>query len=78
MTRHIISGYDLRRECRGEDLMRTAQIKAPNAIDIEVGRRIDSAARCWASRKAHCAGSCRLQTVARFLDIPILYFFDDL
>lgn len=78
--------------------MPSAQIKAPNAVDIEVGRRIRQRRAILGFTQAALAehlgitfqqvqkyekgtnrvGSSRLQTVARFLDVPISYFFDDL
>lgn len=78
--------------------MRTAQIKAPNAIDTEVGRRIRQrrAMLGLSQRKlaeelgvtfqqvhkyekgVNRVGSSRLQSIARFLNVPISYFFDDL
>lgn len=78
--------------------MRTAQIKAPNAIDVEVGRRIRQRRAIMGMSQSKLAdelgvtfqkvqkyekgtnrvGSSRLQNIARFLGVPISYFFDDL
>ena len=77
--------------------MRTAQqIKAPNALDIEVGRRIRQRRAMLGLSQSKLAdelgvtfqqvqkyekgtnrvGSSRLQSIARFLGVPISYFFD--
>ena len=77
--------------------MQTAQIKAPNAVDIEVGRRIRQRRVMMGFTQVALAqelgitlqqvqkyekginrvGSSRLQAVARFLNVPIAFFFDD-
>jgi len=78
--------------------MRPAQIKAPNAIDTEVGRRIRQRRAILGLSQSKLAdelgvtfqqvqkyekgtnrvGSSRLQSIARFLGVPISYFFEDL
>lgn len=78
--------------------MSIALIKAPNAVDIEVGRRIRQRRAMLGFTQGALAehlgitfqqvqkyekgtnriGSSRLQDVARFLDVSISYFFDDL
>ncbi|EYR83769.1 helix-turn-helix domain-containing protein [Shinella sp. DD12] len=78
--------------------MRTAQIKAPNAIDTEVGRRIRQRRAILGLSQSKLAdelgvtfqqvqkyekgtnrvGSSMLQNIARFLNVPISYFFDDI
>jgi transcriptional regulator with XRE-family HTH domain len=78
--------------------MRTAQIKAPNVIDTEVGRRIRQRRAMLGLSQSKLAdelgvtfqqvqkyekgtnrvGSSRLQNIARFLDVPISYFFEDM
>lgn len=78
--------------------MQTGRIKAPNAVDVEVGSRIRQRRAILGFTQNALAehlgitfqqvqkyekgtnriGSSRLQTVARFLNVPISYFFDDL